>query len=346
MNRDDLISEARRVTVAEFCASRGIRIKHGDQGQPCPGCGGRDRFSVSLPKNLWQCRVAGLGGDAIALAQHIDGTDFLAACEAVIGRAQPVRDDRPRPAQRPQPVAPDDDKRREWVQGKAREIFFDARDPRRTIVERYLADERGLPGVIDDTLAQTLRFHPACPFRDDAGKLYTAPAMIAAFRPVGATLDLIVARMKDGASFEGAECETLADPALVVGIHRTRLTPDGKKVSRAMLGPVKGAGVFLSPPTGAMGEFTLTVSEGIESALSAMRRGFHGCIALGSTSGITAFEPVRLLEHLTIAAENNEASRKAVAACVERWTAAGKTVRVIRPIRGDDFNDLDRRGAA
>ncbi|PPD10349.1 MAG: DNA primase [Methylocystis sp.] len=86
------IDEARRVRVASFCAARGIKLRPGDQGQPCPGCGGRDRFSVNLKKNVWNCRVSGFSGDAIALAQHLDGGDFVAACEAVTGRLPPGRD--------------------------------------------------------------------------------------------------------------------------------------------------------------------------------------------------------------------------------------------------------------
>lgn len=88
----DWIEEARRVKVASYCAARGIKLRPGDQGQPCPGCGGVDRFSVNVKKNVWNCRVSGFSGDAIALAEHIDGSDFLGACEAVTGRPPPGRD--------------------------------------------------------------------------------------------------------------------------------------------------------------------------------------------------------------------------------------------------------------
>ncbi|WP_424363587.1 DUF7146 domain-containing protein [Methylocystis parvus] len=86
------IEEARRVKVAAFCATRGIRLRPGDAGQPCPACGGRDRFAVNIRKNVWNCRVSGEKGDAIALARHMDGTDFVAACEEVTGRPPPGRD--------------------------------------------------------------------------------------------------------------------------------------------------------------------------------------------------------------------------------------------------------------
>jgi hypothetical protein len=88
----DWIEEAPRMSVASYCTLRGIKIRSGDAGQPCPGCGGQDRFSVNTRKNVWNCRVSGFSGDAIALAQHIDGLDFTGACEAVTGRPPPGRE--------------------------------------------------------------------------------------------------------------------------------------------------------------------------------------------------------------------------------------------------------------
>ncbi|MGJ0505311.1 MAG: DUF7146 domain-containing protein [Methylocystis sp.] len=65
----------------------------------------------------------------------------------------------------------------------ARRLFVEAIDPRETIGEHYLKIERRLGDVFDDVLALTLRFHPACPFRDGE-TLVRAPALIAA-RPTG-----------------------------------------------------------------------------------------------------------------------------------------------------------------
>ncbi len=252
-------------------------------------------------------------------------------------------DDRPRPAPKPVPV--DDDRRAEWIRTKAVEMFCEAVDPRGTLVERYLDKERSLPGVIDDTLAQTLRYHARCAFRNDAGEIEHAPAMVAAFRPVGATFDRIVADYREHHDLEQVERDVLADPALIVAVHRTRLDASGRKVARKVLGPMKGAAIFLSPPTGALDELSCTLSEGIESGLSAVRRGFGGGMALGSSSNFYSFEPLQHINSAFVAAERDAASERAVADLVSRWTAAGKTITVLRPLRGIDFNDLDR-GAA
>lgn len=86
------VEEARRTPVAAYCAARRIKLRAGDAGQPCPACGGRNRFSVNTRKNVWLCRVSGGGGDAIALAQHLDGLNFISAVEAITGRPPPGRD--------------------------------------------------------------------------------------------------------------------------------------------------------------------------------------------------------------------------------------------------------------
>jgi hypothetical protein len=52
---------------------------------PCPRCGGRDRYSVNPKKQVFNCRGCEVGGDVIALVQHIDGCSFPVAVEKLIG---------------------------------------------------------------------------------------------------------------------------------------------------------------------------------------------------------------------------------------------------------------------
>jgi hypothetical protein len=56
---------------------------------PCPACGGRDRFAIHRRRNVWLCRMAGEGGDAIALVQYLNGANFYGAVELITGRAAP-----------------------------------------------------------------------------------------------------------------------------------------------------------------------------------------------------------------------------------------------------------------
>src|SRR6185312_1459029 len=56
-------------------------------------------------------------------------------------------------------------------------------DPRGTIVEQYL--DRRLLTLPDDVAGAVLRFHPACPWKDEeTGRVITVPAMVAVMRHV------------------------------------------------------------------------------------------------------------------------------------------------------------------
>ena len=88
MNRpmDDLISIARVVRIEEEAARRGIRLKgRVDRAGPCPRCGGHDRFSINLKKQVWNCRGCQRGGDVIELVQFLDDVDFRQAVALLAG---------------------------------------------------------------------------------------------------------------------------------------------------------------------------------------------------------------------------------------------------------------------
>src|SRR5262245_30696024 len=53
---------------------------------PCAVCGGTDRFSINVKKQLWNCRGCQKGGDVIALVQHLDQVDFRTAIEILTGQ--------------------------------------------------------------------------------------------------------------------------------------------------------------------------------------------------------------------------------------------------------------------
>ncbi|MEW6256907.1 MAG: CHC2 zinc finger domain-containing protein [Pseudomonadota bacterium] len=88
---DAWVERARTISVIDEIERRGIRLRRAgaELVGPCPACGGTDRFSVHPRRNLWNCRKAGRGGDAIALVQYLDGADFLAACETLTGAPPP-----------------------------------------------------------------------------------------------------------------------------------------------------------------------------------------------------------------------------------------------------------------
>jgi len=126
-------------------------------------------------------------------------------------------------------------------------------------------------------------------------------------------------------------------------IQRTRLTAEGAKVARKMLGPARGAAIKVDA------DETLTaglhVAEGCETALAGRRLGLRPCWALGSAGGIAKFPVLGGIEALTLLAEHDGANARAVEECASRWHAAGREVTIIEPTIGKDLNDAIR-GAA
>ena len=82
------VERARSVLIERIIEKRGIKL-HGriDRTGPCPICGGTDRFSINTAKQVFNCRGCGIGGDVIKLIEHIDGVDFVTACNTLAGPA-------------------------------------------------------------------------------------------------------------------------------------------------------------------------------------------------------------------------------------------------------------------
>jgi hypothetical protein len=103
----------------------------------------------------------------------------------------------------------------------ARGIWEAAQDPRGTLAERYLREHRRLD-LPDDLAGRVLRFHPACPWKNEnTGKSDRIPALIVPFRSI--------------------------DDDTVTGIHRIALEPFSAKPHRRMLGMVHRAAMKLDP---------------------------------------------------------------------------------------------------
>ena len=190
----------------------------------------------------------------------------------------------------------------------ALKIWDEATDPRNTLAEKYLNEQRklDLPAAIAGTV---LRFHPRCPWRDEnTGNTIGVPALIAAFRSI--------------------------DEDQVTGIHRIALNPDGTKRDRRMLGVTRRAAVKLDPAN-----LTLAIGEGIETAMAARELGLAPAWALGGVGAITSFPVIDGVKTLVILGEVGKASADAVGFCAPRWHAARRKVRVVMPEQGSDLND-------
>jgi len=123
-------------------------------------------------------------------------------------------------------------------------------------------------------------------------------------------------------------------------ISRTFLDASGGKIDRKFLGPTKDAAIQFDTA----GE-SLTVGEGIETALTARAIGLGATWATGSAGAIAALPLVAGVKKLRILVERdpNGASENAATACAKRWRAGGRDVAFkLPPPRCSDLNDLVR----
>ena len=176
-----------------------------------------------------------------------------------------------------------------------------------TLVETYLAAREIVIPVPD-----VLRFHAALKHPD--GERW--PTIVA-----------LVTRGTDGRP---------------MAAHRTFLARDGRnkapvEPAKMMLGPCRGGVVRLAP----IGN-RLMVAEGIETALSAMQATGQPAWAALSTSGLRTLDLPADVGDVVVLADGDEPGEAAAHDAGRRWKREGRRLRVARPLRGFDFNDVLR----
>jgi hypothetical protein len=125
-----------------------------------------------------------------------------------------------------------------------------------------------------------------------------------------------------------------------VAIHCTFIARDGVRKapidpSRMMLGPCAGGAVRLAPA----GD-VLMVGEGIETCLAAMQATGNPAWAALSTSGLRTLDLPDHIRDVIVLADGDDPGEAAACDCARRWKGEGRRVRIARPPRGMDFNDM------
>jgi putative DNA primase/helicase len=125
-----------------------------------------------------------------------------------------------------------------------------------------------------------------------------------------------------------------------LAIHRTFLARDGSgkapvDPAKMMLGPCRGGAVRLGQP----GE-VLMIGEGIETCLAAMQATGQPAWAALSTSGLRALDLPGAVREVIVLADGDDPGEMAARECAFRWMREGRRVRIARPPRGMDFNDV------
>jgi putative DNA primase/helicase len=290
------------ITVSNMAAALGGEVLKGKGGPYvlCPGPGHSAR-DRSLSVSLSE-------GGPIGFVVHSHAGDDWRICREHVAKrlGQPV-ERRNRPERPKQPVGRSNASPANYSNSGGLPLWKEARDPRNTIVESYLGG-RGLD-LSDNVAGRVVRVHPHCPF----GEGVRHPCMVVLFRSI--ITDALQA------------------------IHRTALTVDGKKIDRKMMGEVRGAAIKIDADENV--EQGLVIGEGFETCLAARMLGLRPVWALGSAGAIAAFPVLPGIEALTILGESDKtgANQKAVKACAERWSAAGREVLVAMPRVAGDLND-------
>jgi hypothetical protein len=125
-----------------------------------------------------------------------------------------------------------------------------------------------------------------------------------------------------------------------IAVHRTFLARNGGgkapvDPAKMMLGPCRGGFVRLGEP-GAV----LMVGEGIETCLAAMQATGNAAWAALSTSGLRSLDLPHDIREVIVLADGDEPGEAAAQDCARRWKREGRRVRIARPPKGMDFNDL------
>lgn len=194
---------------------------------------------------------------------------------------------------------------------RARELWLQAAAAEGTLVDIYLRS-RGIVAVIPPTLRfLTLAKH--------SPSNQSLPAMIAAV--------------------------TVWPERRPCAVHRTFLAIDGNgkapvDTPRMTLGPCRRGAVRLAEATD-----HLMVGEGIETCLAAMQATGHPAWAALSTAGLRSLEIPEHVKEVVVLADGDLPGEEAAQYAARRWVDEGHRVRIARPPKGQDFNDLLLCGA-
>ena len=125
-----------------------------------------------------------------------------------------------------------------------------------------------------------------------------------------------------------------------LAIHRTFLARDGAgkapiEPQKMMLGPCRGGAVRLGSP-----DDVLMVGECIETCLAVMQATGRPSWAVMSTSGLRSLDLPDNLREVIVLADGDDPGEAAARDAALRWKRDGRSVRIARPPRGSDFNDL------
>ncbi len=278
------------MTALDFAdLERLTSFKLGVFDAPCPECGPRCREPANRKRKVLRIWRKEPGYATFTCARC-----GLSGWAGDRRRSAPVK-----PGAAP-PPAENSDQHAARQAGKALFLWRHRQPAQDSPVEVYLRKARGYGGEIPATIGY---LPPSKPEHH--------PAMIAAFG-----------------------CCTEPEPGvinlaanMVRGVHLTLLHPDGLGKAgtgrdKLMVGPSSGWPIVVAPPNDLLG---LAVTEGIETGLSIAEATGLGAWAAGAAGRMSALADKMpdYLDHITVAAEADEAGRKGAIGLAERLRQRG-----------------------
>lgn len=266
------------------------------------------RWKLHRSRNGWRgdCPACGYAGGLVLDDRQGRPLAWCASCQDGKSLAALMGG---RHADRDRLSQPADDTEARRKQARALAIWERALPIAGTLGAAYLA-ARGLPALAS---SPDLRFAPVCNHPEGGNH----PAMLALVRDQHVT---------------------------PLAIHRTYLRPDGTgkadvEPAKASLGPIWGGAIRLAPIAP-----EIVIGEGIETSASAgLLMGLPAWAALSAGNLGKGLVLPPEVQAVVIAADPDPPGEAAAHQAAMRWHAEGRTVRIARPDRNGDFNDLLRR---
>ena len=289
-------------------------LKPKSKNNPCPACGGTDRFTFDNRhgRGDFYCRQCG-PGDGFMLLMRIRGMSFKDAFQYVLELAG-IKERSDIASVRVSPIAepaePAKPTRRVVALLRESCAVEDCDAARAYVASRMLWP---LPQ------GHGLRAHPSVEYWQEGKSIGRFPALLAAVRDIGGEL---------------------------VTVHVTYLDPEGNKLAgyepRKLLSALTGRDGCAVPLMRLDGD-VLGIAEGIETALSAAFMHTLPVWAALNTSLLQKFEPPEQINKLVIFADRDVAGLDAATKLMERLQ---EKVRLeIRTPQLKDFNDVLRSHA-
>jgi hypothetical protein len=264
--------------------------------------GNKGSLAIDLSKGTWFDYEAGEGGGVLDLIKREIGGDTRRALEWLereTGNYVPTVK---------LASKSDAEKERSNLRDAALRIWREAVPAAGTLAQHYLSNRRvGFGAQFDD-----VRFHGNCPFgKDAAGQNQKMPCMVVLVRDPGTR-----------------------DP---IGIHRTAISPEGRKLDRKMLGPCHGGVAMLGNHSP---DADLAIAEGIETSLSAAKLFKRPVWATLTAGTMKSFHPIGGVSGLIIFSDNDSAGIAAAQDCAAHWRPIQVPVSIQAPtVEGWDYSN-------